>query len=89
MSNKKKNKDGLELESEEEDVSSSPVAPTAPVVVVRKAAHVAPKTEPLMTFTRWFATTGRPARHKAGLEAFTNTKGKRTPAAWNAAFKNY
>ena len=86
---KKKTKENLE--SVEEVVPEKEVAPepVKPAVVVRKAAHTVPKSEPVMTFQRWFATLGKPAHHKAGMMAFTSTSGKRTPAAWNAAFKNY
>jgi hypothetical protein len=43
----------------------------------------------MMTFDRWFASTGRPPRHKAGMKAFTDTKGKKTVEAWNKIFKKY
>lgn len=43
----------------------------------------------LVTFDRWFALQGRPAHHKAGMSAYTNTKGKMTVDAWNKLFKNY
>lgn len=43
----------------------------------------------LISFDRWFLTTGRPAHHKAGMRAYSNTKGRRNKAAWDQLFKNY
>lgn len=55
---------------------------------VKEATPVSPL-EPIISFDRWFAAQNRPAHHKAGLEAFAPTKGKKTVTAWNAVFANY
>ena len=47
---------------------------------------------PVLSFDRWFASTGKPAHHKAGMHAGLSRgvlRMKRTVAAWNALFENY
>ncbi len=44
----------------------------------------------LMTFDRWFATTGRPPHHKGGMLAYIGrVKGKRLASTWAQMFANY
>ena len=49
----------------------------------------APVKVKLVTFERFFISSGRPLHHKAGMEAFTNTKIKRTMEAWELVFAEY
>jgi hypothetical protein len=79
MSNKKKFSEYVEALPED----------AAPVVVTVEAPQAAPAPEVRITFDRWFAMSGRLARHKAGMLAYTSTTGKRTVAAWDAAFQAY
>ena len=64
-----------------------------PAKAVVKAAPVVPSppapASPKFTFDRYFNLLGRPARHKAGMLAYKNTKGKKTQEAWDALFKSY
>ena len=55
------------------------------------AAIVPPQPVIIMTFDRWFQSTGRPAHHKVGMEAFIRGKasGKRSATAWAGLFENY
>lgn len=57
--------------------------------IVRKKADDGDDPNLMMTFKRWFALQGKPPHHKKGMQAFTSTKGKRSIAAWNRAFKAY
>jgi len=43
----------------------------------------------LLSFDRWFALQNRPKHHKSGMQAFANTKGKKTREAWDRIFKGY
>jgi hypothetical protein len=45
----------------------------------------------LMSFDRWFATTGKPIHHKAGMLTYLRNTflGKRTKADWDNLFKAY
>jgi len=47
--------------------------------------------EPMLSFDRWFATTGKPAHHKLGMLAFIKGRstGKRTKSSWDEMFKGY
>lgn len=65
-----------------EPVLSKPMPSSKPMKTTKPA-------EPMLTFDRWFATTGRPAHHKAGMRAYVNVKGKRTKAFWDGLFKSY
>ena len=58
---------------------------------VKETKIMPPKklSEPMLTFDRWFPTTGRPLHHKRGMAAYVNTKGRRTKAVWDALFKKY
>lgn len=60
------------------------------VKIVEEPAGVSP-TPVVMTFDRWFAQTGKPAHHIAGMRAFggQKIKGKRTVAQWDALFQSY
>jgi hypothetical protein len=77
-----KKKDTEEVEVREE--ASPPPLPPPP----------APPPEPVMSFDRYFQTTGRPFHHKAGLLAYlqaagSGTGGKRTKNQWDAIFAQY
>jgi hypothetical protein len=78
MSKKKKATEGKVAEAQDAPVEAPKAAKSKPV--------------PVLSFDRWFAQTGRPAHHKAGMHAYLS-KGvlrmKRTVAAWNALFQNY
>lgn len=55
------------------------------------AAPAAPA-QPLMNFDRYFATTGKPAHHKAGMAAYLSAKGgnvRKTRDAWASFFTKY
>ena len=53
-------------------------------------ASTAPKPKVLLlTFDRWFATTGRPMHHKAGMKAYVNVTGKRPKEFWDQLFAQY
>lgn len=43
----------------------------------------------LMTFDTWFLSTGRPVHHKKGMQAYTDTKGKKSVDYWNQVFSTY
>jgi hypothetical protein len=68
-------------------VNTTPPVVVTPVVAAQPSKTTTP--EVAISFDRWFVLTGRPNRHKAGMQAFTNTKGKKTVAAWRAIFANY
>lgn len=70
-------------ESNSDELAASALAAPA----VKAAPAVAPP--PVVSFDRWFATTGRPQHHKAGMRAYASTNGKKTVAAWNAVFAGY
>lgn len=55
-------------------------------VPVKKERPAPPQ---MITFDRYFVSLGRPMHHKAGMAAFTNTKGKKTIEAWDALFEKY
>lgn len=84
-----------EKPAEEAEVTTS----AKPVEEVKKKEAPKPKVkeppvrpEPMMSFDRWFAQTGKPVHHKAGMRAYLKRgalKGKRTVAAWDRLFKNY
>ena len=59
-----------------------------PKVEVKKKKSVQPAPQ-MITFDRYFISLGRPLHHRAGMEAYANTKGKRTRESWGALFKNY
>jgi hypothetical protein len=67
------------------EVSSTP----APVVTTLAPAPVVP----LLSFDRYFSTTGKPAHHKAGMRAFLTSSGttdqRRTKDDWEKIFANY
>jgi len=48
-----------------------------------------PEVKEFMSFDRWFNSTGRNQRHKAGMMAFANTLVRRTKENWDEVFKNY
>lgn len=57
-----------------------------------KPAKTAKVTEEMVSFDRWFATTGRPVHHKLGMKVHISKaqiQGKRTVSAWNELFKKY
>lgn len=43
----------------------------------------------LVSFDRWFSTTGKPDHWKAGMHRFALTSGKKSLAAWAKLFENY
>lgn len=45
--------------------------------------------EPLVSFDIWFVSTGKPAHHVAGMKAFADTSGRKTPSNWANIFKSY
>ena len=45
--------------------------------------------ELLVSFDRWFSTTGKPDHWKTGMKAFANTSGKKSLAAWAKLFETY
>lgn len=56
----------------------------------KRAKRSKPKV--VLTFDRWFASTGKPAHHKAGMRAYINdkqAKGKKTVAEWERLFAGY
>lgn len=71
------------VEDEQKVALTSP-----PPGVPAKKAPPAP-VEPLLTFDRWFISLGRPSHHKAGMQAYRPTKGRKTKAAWDRLFKDY
>ena len=67
------------------DAKDKPV-PAKPTPV----ASTAPKSNVLLlTFDRWFSTTGRPWHHKAGMRAYVNVTGKRPKEFWDQLFAQY
>ncbi len=69
-----------------------PTEPTEPAVEEPVAAPPVEEKRPevLLTFDRWFALSGKPAHHKAGMIAFgKKVSGKRPMSAWDAMFKDY
>lgn len=63
-----------------------------PRTQVPKSSASVRKRDPVMNFDRWFATTGRPAHHKAGMRAFLGPRrvnGKKTVAEWERLFRTY
>jgi hypothetical protein len=48
-----------------------------------------PESSVAISFDRWFTTTGRPDYHKAGMQAYADTDGKRLPSEWDTLFANY
>jgi hypothetical protein len=50
-----------------------------------------PAKTPLMSFDRWFATTGKPIHHKSGMLVYLRNTflGKRTKADWDNIFMAY
>lgn len=71
--------------------SALPEPPPAPPVRQdeKQEAPAAAPPQPLISFDRWFATTKRPAHHKAGMKAFASTAGRRTMAQWTTIFQAY
>ncbi len=53
------------------------------------AKKVRPVPPQMITFDRYFLSLGRPMHHRAGLEAYKNTKGKKTLEAWKKMFADY
>lgn len=43
----------------------------------------------VVSFDRWFSTTGKPDHWKAGMHRFALTSGKKSLAAWAKLFENY
>lgn len=56
-------------------------------IPTEQVSVVEPKIQ--ISFDRWFATTGKPDHHKAGMRAFALTNGKKTINTWNDIFKTY
>ena len=44
---------------------------------------------PLLSFDRWFETTGRPPHHKRGMRAYTAMRGKHPKKFWDQLFAGY
>jgi len=47
---------------------------------------------PLLTFDRYFASTGKPGHHKAGMAAYLQRRGgpaRKTKEAWDSLFAQY
>lgn len=82
MATKDSRKNDFDLE--EAAPAPAPVKAQAPAPEPAKEAP-----SPVVSFDRWFSSTGKPQHHKAGMKAFAPTKGKKTVAAWNAAFAGY
>ena len=81
-------KDSKKAEAPSEvEPTAPPVSRSAPAAAMPPAPPTPPV--PVVSFDRWFATTGRPQHHKAGMQRFAATKGKKTVAAWNAVFARY
>lgn len=80
-------KDDVSLDAK----SAPPEMPPSPPVSKDEKQEVpaASPPQPLISFDRWFATTKRPAHHKAGMKAFASTAGRRTLAQWNTIFQAY
>ena len=68
----------LVKELEVKEIKKEPIKVEKPVVIVD-----------YMSFDRWFNSTGRNPRHKAGMVAFANTLVRRTKENWDKVFKNY
>lgn len=51
------------------------------------------KPEPMLTFSRYFAYTGKPEHHKSGMVAWLSkrggTNGRRTAKSWTDLFSKY
>jgi hypothetical protein len=89
-------KNRRESESEEPQVessaSSADTGPAPESATTAEEPAPAPATPTVvMNFDRWFATTGKPQHHKAGMLAFIKgrTSGKRTKESWDELFKSY
>lgn len=68
------------------EVAKPTLVPAKPTPVV----STAPKPQMLLlTFDRWFSTTGRPWHHKAGMKAYVNVTGKRPKEFWDQLFAQY
>lgn len=42
-----------------------------------------------VSFEMWFNAQNKPAHHKRGMMAYSDTKGKKTAEKWSKIFKNY
>lgn len=78
-----------ELEQEFAVAAVAEIPPPAP----KPPAPPPPPAAPVMSFDRYFALSGRPVHHKAGLQAYFKTTaggaGKRTKSAWDVLFAQY
>ena len=70
------------------EVGDQPLNPTY-VEAVKAKKKERPAPPQMITFDRYFLSLGKPGHHRAGMEAYTNTKGKKTREAWEALFKHY
>lgn len=66
-----------------EEVRTVPAKPTPVISTAPKPSML------LLTFDRWFATTGRPSHHKSGMQAYVNVTGKRPKDFWDQLFAQY
>ena len=74
----------------EASVTAAPQPTVLSVPPVEKPVVQAPTAAALViSFDRWFATTGKPEHWKAGMKAHAQTSGKKTLAAWAQMFENY
>lgn len=69
------------------ETPAAPKKASAPVEVVDAAPASDP--EPMITFDRWFAITGRPDHWKHGMRAYARTGGRKTPSEWSRIFAKY
>ena len=75
-----------------EETSKVEVPKSAPVEVVKtKDAPPAPLVSngPAVPFSRWFQAKGYKSHWRGGMEAFTDTSGRKTVEEWNKIFENY
>jgi hypothetical protein len=91
MAKRDKTDDKIETKTEEKvEAKAAPAPAPAPTP---NAPSVPEKPEPMLTFSRYFAHTGKPGHHKFGMEAWLKkrggTSGRRTRAQWDALFKTY
>lgn len=78
-SKKREGEDMVQSVSSEGPAAPAPALPTAPA-------------QPILTFDRYFAATGKPAHHKAGMAKYMQGKGgpaRKTKADWDAFFAQY
>ena len=93
MANKDRKYETMVDEIEEQPVKQEEVkaAPVSPPKDLPAAALAAVITGPelVISFDRWFSTTGKLGHWKTGMKAYANTSGKKNLAAWAKLFENY